>query len=209
MALTNWVKQRPENYSILPYASCYVQSNSLRRDATGIIELTLIVLRPKPLDTEIERRCKQAWEQAPCSECGETANQTGDDSPRVRCTNRRYIFTYTLNTPFHGRTLSPGKIVIAFALYADTLLSINQITQLFDAVYNTVHTTIQELEAAFEYGSYLVWERIHTIDGPTRMTKPLTSALTTRDRGRRRTASPTAATMKRPITLGRRALLTR
>ena len=48
-----------------------------------IVELDSIVLRPEPLDTEIERRCKQAWKQAPCPECGETAVQSGDGSPRV------------------------------------------------------------------------------------------------------------------------------
>ena len=63
-----------------------------------------------------------------------------------------------------------GEIVIAFVLYADTLLSIHQIAQLFDAVYDTVHTTIREIEAALESGFYLVWERIqHTIDGPTQI----------------------------------------
>jgi hypothetical protein len=29
------------------------------------IELTSIVLRTESLDNEIERRCKQAWEQSP------------------------------------------------------------------------------------------------------------------------------------------------
>ena len=135
-----------------------------------LVELTSLVLRPEPLDTEIERRCKQAWEEAPCPECGDTAIQTGDGSPRVWCTNCRYAFTYTRNTPFEGCTLTPGEIVIAFVLYADTLLSIHQIAQLFDAVYDTVHTTIREIEAAFERGFYLVWERIqHTIDGPTQI----------------------------------------
>jgi len=38
-----------------------------------LVELTSLVLRPEPLDTEIERRCKQAWEEAPCPECGDTA----------------------------------------------------------------------------------------------------------------------------------------
>jgi len=117
-----------------------------------IVELGSIVLRPEPLDTEIERRCKQAWEQAPCPECGETACQAGDGSPRIWCSNCRYVFTYTRNTPFEGRTLSPGEIVIAFVLYADTLLSIHQIAQFFDAVYDTVHTTIREGEAAFAEG---------------------------------------------------------
>jgi len=135
-----------------------------------LVELTSIVLRLGPLDAEIERRCKQAWEEAPCPECGETTIQTGDGSPRVWCTNCRYVFTYTRNTLFEGRTLTPGEIVIAFILYTDTLLSTHQVTQLFDAVYDTVHTTIREIEAAFERGFYLVWERIkHTIDGPTQI----------------------------------------
>ena len=86
-----------------------------------LAELTSLVLRPEPLDTEIERRCKQAWEETPCPECGETAIQTGDGSPRVWCTNCRYVFTYTRNTPFEGYTLTPGEVVIAFVLYADTL----------------------------------------------------------------------------------------
>ena len=133
-------------------------------------ELTSLVLRPEPLDAEIERRCKQAWEEAPCPECGETAIQTGDDSPRVWYTDCRYVFTYTRNTPFEGCTLTPGEIVIGFVLYVDTLLSIHQIAQLFDAVYDTVHTTIREMEVAFERGFYLVWERAqHIIDGPTQI----------------------------------------
>jgi hypothetical protein len=69
------------------------------------------------------------------------------------------VFTYTRNTPFEGRLLTPGEILIAFVLYADTLLSINQITQLFDSVYDTIHTTIREVEAAFEGGFHLVWTR--------------------------------------------------
>ncbi len=109
-----------------------------------LVELTAIVLRPEPLDDEIERRCKQAWEDAPCPECGDTAVQAGDDSPRIWCTNCCYVFTYTRNTPFEGRTLTPGEIVIAFVLYTDTLLSIHQIAHLFEAVYDTIHTTILE-----------------------------------------------------------------
>jgi len=41
-----------------------------------LVELTSIVLRPVPLDAEIERRYKQAWEQAPCPECEETTSMT-------------------------------------------------------------------------------------------------------------------------------------
>ena len=73
-------------------------------------------------------------------------------------------------TPFEGRILSPGEIVLVFVLYADTLLSIHQIAQLFDPVYNTIHATLGEGEAAFERGFSLVWERIqHSIDGPTQV----------------------------------------
>ena len=135
-----------------------------------LVEFTSIVLRPEPLDAEIERHCKQAWEDAPCPECGETTIQSGDDSPRVWCCSCRYTFTYTRNTPFQGRALTPGEIIIAFVLYADTLLSIHQISQLFEAVYDTVHTTIREMEAAFERGFHLVWGRIQdAIDGPTQI----------------------------------------
>jgi len=46
-----------------------------------LVELTSIVLRPEPLDEEIERRCKHAWQQAPCPDCGETIIKAGDKSP--------------------------------------------------------------------------------------------------------------------------------
>jgi len=78
----------------------------------GLVELTSIVLRPEPLDAEIERCCKQAWEEAPCPECGKTAIQSGDDSPRLWCRNCRYGFTYTRNTPFEGRTLTHRCLAI-------------------------------------------------------------------------------------------------
>jgi transposase-like protein len=92
-----------------------------------LVELISIVLRSEPLDTEIERRCNHAWEQAPCPSCEETTVQSTDDSPRVWCGSCRCVFTYTRNTPFEGRTLTLGEVVIACVRYADTLLSINQI----------------------------------------------------------------------------------
>ena len=111
-----------------------------------VVELNSIVLRPEPLDDEIERRCKQAWEQAACPECGQTSVQSGNDSPRVWCRNCRYTFTYTRNTPFEGRTLSPGEIVLVFVLYVDTLLSIHQIAQLFEPVFQSCNWSHQILD---------------------------------------------------------------
>ena len=88
-----------------------------------LVELTSLVLRPEPLAAEIERCCKQAWKEALCPECGETAVRAGDDSPRVWCTNCRHTFTYTRNTPFEGCALTPGEIVIAFGLLRPMLVS--------------------------------------------------------------------------------------
>ncbi len=113
-----------------------------------LVELTSILLRSEPFNAEIERRCKQAWKEAPCPDCSETTVNAGI-GPRLWYSNCRHTFTYTRNTPFERRTLTPGEVVIAFVLYADTLLSINQVVQFFEAVYDTVHTTIREVEAAF------------------------------------------------------------
>ena len=131
-----------------------------------VVERQAIVLCPEPLDDGVERRCKYAWEQAPRPECGQTALQTRDDSPRVWCRNCRYGFTYTPNTPFANSQLTPSELLLTFILYADTLLSINQIAQLIDPCYDTVHMQLREGEAAFERGFPLVWERIqHTVKG--------------------------------------------
>jgi hypothetical protein len=51
------------------------------------------VFRAEPLDAIAERRCKRAWKQAPCPECGETILlQTRDNSPER-------IFLYTGRHP--------------------------------------------------------------------------------------------------------------
>ena len=135
-----------------------------------VVERQAIVFRPEPLDAIVERRCKRAWEQAPCPECGETALQTRDGSPRVWCRNCRYGFTYTRNTPFANTSLSPGELLLVFILYADTLLSINQIAQLFEPCYDTIHMQLREGEAVFERGFPLVWERIqHTVEEVTQI----------------------------------------
>ncbi len=124
-----------------------------------LVEITSIVLRPEPLDNEIEQRCKHAWEPVPCPDCGETTISAGDSSPRLWCSSCRYTFTYIRNTPFEGRTLTPEEIIIGFVLYADSLLSINQVAQLFEAVYDAVHTSIREVEAAIESGFHLRLDR--------------------------------------------------
>jgi hypothetical protein len=62
------------------------------------------------------------------SECkGSRVRDIPPDYPGIWCPNDRYGFTNTCNVPFKSCTLTPGEIVIAFVLYADTLLSIRQI----------------------------------------------------------------------------------
>jgi hypothetical protein len=90
--------------------------------------------------------------------------------PRIWCGNRRYTATYTLRIPVYNSELVGGEFLIAFILYADTLLNINQIAPLLDHAYNTVYNGIRRMEAALERGFPAVWERIgHTIDGATQV----------------------------------------
>ena len=135
-----------------------------------LVSLGALEFRPEPLDALIERRLKDIWQQAPCPNCGECTVQTSEKSPRIWCGNCRYTGTYTLRTPFYNSELTGGEFLIAFVLYADTLLSINQIAPLLDHAYNTIHNGIRRMEAAFERGFSTVWERIgHTIDGSTQV----------------------------------------
>jgi len=77
--------------------------------------------------------------------------------------------TYTLRTPFYDAELAPGEFPVAFIL-ADSLLSTNQIAALLDRAYNTVHSAIRNVEAAFQRGFPVVWDRIdHTLDAPTQV----------------------------------------
>ena len=108
------------------------------------------------------------------------------------------------------RPHSHSEIVIAFALYADTLLSIHQIAHLFEAVYDMIHTTIREAEAAFERSFYLVRERIqHTIDGQPKSTKSATNAPGSKARRRCRTGSSAAARASEADYAGKEHLVTR
>lgn len=48
--------------------------------------------------------------------------------------------TYSLRTPFYDLHYSPGKVIIAFILYADSLLSINLITVFLYRAYKLFTT---------------------------------------------------------------------
>ena len=61
-------------------------------------------------------------------------------------------------------------MLLAFTLYADTLLSINQIAPFLGRAYRTVHGAIREVEAAVHRGFSVVWGLLdRTIDGPTQV----------------------------------------
>ena len=68
------------------------------------------------------------------------------------------------------KDLAAGEVLLAFILYADTLLSINQIAPLLGRAYKTVHTAIRDVEAAIQRGFPVVWELLdQTSDGPTQV----------------------------------------
>jgi hypothetical protein len=59
-------------------------------------------------------------------------------------------------------------VLLAFILYADTLLSITQIAWLLGRAYKTIHTAIREVEAALNRGFPVVWRLLNQpTDGPT------------------------------------------
>ena len=115
-----------------------------------LVELTSIVLRPEPLNQKIERHYKQMWEEAPCPDFGETNIKAGDKSPRLSYTTADIRSPTPTTQPFKCRTLTPGEILIDFILYADTLggLASTEVAQLFETVYDPVHTTIREMGTA-------------------------------------------------------------
>ena len=49
-------------------------------------------------------------------------------------------------------SVSLNELLLIFILYVDTLLSINQVAQLFESCYDTIHTELRERETAFECG---------------------------------------------------------
>ena len=97
-----------------------------------LVSLDVFEFRSEPLDAIVERRLKNIWEQTPCPECEATAIQTWDDLDRIRCRGCGFMSPYTLRTPFYNAELAPGEFLIAFIMYANSLLSINQIASLMD-----------------------------------------------------------------------------
>ena len=78
--------------------------------------------------------------------------------------------TYTCGTPFYNSKLAAGEFLVAFILYTDTLLSINQIAPLLNRAYKTVFEAIKDVEAVFVRGFPTVWDHVgHIIDGPTQV----------------------------------------
>ncbi|OIB56187.1 IS1595-like element ISNasp1 family transposase [Natrialba sp. SSL1] len=135
-----------------------------------LIELGVVEIDTEPLDARIERRLKEFWENTSCPRCGHTTVQTWPHLDRVWCRNCNFKPVYTYGTPFHEKHLSSGEVLLAFTLYADTLLSINQIASLLSRAYKTVHTAIREVEAAIHRGFPVVWNLLdQTIDGPSQV----------------------------------------
>lgn len=132
-----------------------------------LIKLGVVKIDTEPLDACIERRLKEAWEHTSCPRCGYNAIQTWSGLDRVWCRGCNFKPVYTYGTPFHKKHLSCGEVLLAFTLYADTLLSINQIAPLLGRAYRTVYDAIREVEDAIHRGFPVVWSLLEqTIDGP-------------------------------------------
>ncbi len=134
------------------------------------IELGVVEINTEPLDARIEWRLKEVWENTSCPRCGHNAVQTWLHLDRVWGRDCNFKPAYTYGTPFHEKHLPAGEVLLAFTLYADTLLSINQIAPLLGRAYKPVHTAIREVEAAVQRGLPVVWELLgQTTDGRTQV----------------------------------------
>ena len=125
-----------------------------------LVKLGAIEFRPEPLDAIVERRLKAIWTARSCPNCGENTLHALDGSDRIWCGRCDWKTTYTRGTPFYNSELAPGEFLIAFVLYADTLLSINQIAFLLSPSYKTLYERIKETETVFTRGYPTVWEKI-------------------------------------------------
>ena len=113
-----------------------------------IASLGILEFRTELLDRKIERRLKHLWEQRTCPDCGVGQIYAGQSSDRIWCGRCSFMSTYTLGTPFYDAELAPGEFLVAFVMYADSLLSIHQIAMLLDRTYNTLHSAIRKCDRA-------------------------------------------------------------
>jgi len=89
-----------------------------------LIELGVIEIDTEPLDARIERRLKEFWENTSCQRCGHQSIVTWESIDRIWCRDCNFKPVFTYGTPFHEKHLAAGEVLLAFTLYADTLLSI-------------------------------------------------------------------------------------
>jgi len=95
---------------------------------------------------------------------------TWESIDRIWCRDCNFKPVFTYGTPFHEKHLTAGEVLLAFTLYADTLLSINQIAPFLGRAYRTIYTAIRDVEAAVQRGFPVVWRLLNqTIDGPTQV----------------------------------------
>ena len=135
-----------------------------------VAELGVIEFCSEPLDDGVERRLKAVWTTRNCPNCDTDTLHALDGSARIWCRRCDWKTTYTRGTPFYDSELAPGEFLVAFVLYANTLLSINQIAPLLGRSYKTVFNAIKDVEAAFARGFPTVWKRVgHTITGLTQV----------------------------------------
>lgn len=121
------------------------------------------------LNQIIEKRLKKAWEKHPCPSCNQNSIKTWQGCDRIYCKNCHTWLTYTYNTPFYQANLEPGEILLSFILYADSLLSINQIAHLLNRPYKTTYNAIRRTEDSLKNGFPHVWKRVKTPKGPTKI----------------------------------------
>ena len=134
------------------------------------VEVGAIEFRPEPLDAIVERRLKAIWTARDCPNCGADELTALSGSDRIWCGRCHQKTTYTRGTPFYESELTAGEFLIAFVLYADTLLSINQIALLLSPSYKTLFEALNEIATAFIRGFPTVWEQFsQTVDGPTQI----------------------------------------
>ena len=114
-----------------------------------LAELRVIEFRAEPLDAIVERRLKTVWEALPHPNCSADSLHALDGSDRIWCGRCDWKTTYTRGTPFYDSELTPGEFLIAFILYADTLLSITRNAGLLSPCYTTLHDQLRECETAF------------------------------------------------------------